>query len=62
MPDKALLKEHFEKLYGRPLSDAELFECEQNLFGVFKILFNVHKRNLSKDAEVNAEIKQEGSI
>jgi hypothetical protein len=59
MPDKATLKAHFEQLYGHELTAAELFECEQNLFGVFKILLKIHKRNLNKDAAANAAIKKE---
>jgi len=55
--DDIVTKAEFEALYGRKLTHKELFECQQNLFGFFALLYKIQQRNLKEEAKASEESK-----
>lgn len=45
------IKKTFEQLYGRPLSERELFNIKRNLVGFFSVLIKMDKQNRNKTNE-----------
>lgn len=45
------IKQTFEQLHGRPLSERELFNIKRNLVGFFSVLIKMDKQQRSKSNE-----------
>jgi len=52
-------KKVYEKLYGHPLSNQEVFEVHHNLIGFFNVLLKIDKR-LQKTASNRLESSKQG--